>query len=164
VNPFRRPRLWARLTGTVLVVLAVWLLLIPVTVAYQTNEADAAPRAVSTLYSWWTSEQDLIYTDTAGADLHKRDGVSLGAARLVEAYRLNCGNTFTSGPHEQLLEPDGPQMCSATESPRRIIGLTLFGLGVLGLLAATRLPAEPERYRNRYRLPYRQRRRLKRGG
>jgi hypothetical protein len=163
VNPLRRPKLWARLTGGVLVLLAAWLLLVPITVAYQTNEAAAAPRAVSTLYSWWTSEQDLIYTDPTGADLNKLGGVSLGQTRLIEAYRLNCGNTFTSGAHEQLLEPDGPDMCSSSETPRRIIGLSLLGLGVLGLLAATRLPAEPERYRNRYRLPYRQRRRLKRG-
>jgi len=160
VNPFRRPKLWARLAGVVLVLLAAWLLLVPITVAYVTP----APRAVSTLYSWWTSEQDLIYTDATGADLHKLDGVSLDQTRLIEAYRLNCGDAFTAGPHEQLLQPAGPDMCSSAETPRRIIGLSLFGLGVLGLLAAVRLPAEPERYRNRYRLPHRQRRQLKRGG
>lgn len=163
MNPLRRPKLWARLVGSVLVVLAAWLLLVPITVAYLTSDPDSPPRAVSTMYSWWTAEQDLIYTDPMGSDLNKPGGLTLDKTRLIEAYRLNCGNAFTAGPHEQVLDPDGPEMCATVETPRRIIGLSLLGLGVLGLLAAVRLPAEPERYRNRYRLTYQQRRQLKRG-
>jgi hypothetical protein len=163
VNPLRRPKLWARLVGAALVVLASWLLLVPITVAYLTADPDSPPQAVSTMYSWWTTEQDLIYTDATGADLNKLDRLSLDKTRLIEAFRLNCGNAFTSGAHEQLLDPDGPDMCASAETPRRIIGLSALGLGVLGLLAAVRLPVEPERYRNRYHLTYQQRRQIKRG-
>ena len=49
------------------------------------------------------------------------------------------------------------------DTPRRIIGLSLLGLGVFGLLAAVKLPAKADRQSNRYRQPYSQRRLLKRG-
>ena len=155
-----------------LVVVAGWLLLVPLTVAYTSSDTVFGPnpgpvvRKVATLYSWWTSEQRLVYTDTTGIDLHQTNPTILADdSRLVDAYRLNCGNAFTHGPHEQLLlvKPDGPRICSSVRNPHRIIGLSLFGVGVLALLASLWLPAEPERYRNRYRQPYRQRRLLTRG-
>jgi hypothetical protein len=156
--------LWARLAAAAAILAAVWLLFVPITVAYLTSDANPTPRDVSTLYSWWTTEQDLIYSDVMAADLpHLNDDVYLSADHLAEGYRLNCGNAFTAGPHEQLQQPDGSHVCSSVEGPRRIIGSSLLGLGVLGLLAATKLSAKSDQHRNRYRQPYSQRRLLKRG-
>jgi hypothetical protein len=153
---------WFFATAAILV--AAWLLFVPIAVAYVTSDADPAPRDVSTLYSWWTSEQDLIYSDITAADLaHLDEDAFLSRDHLAEGFRLSCGNAFTTGPHEQLQQPDGPRVCSGVEGPRRIIGSSLLGLGVLSLLAAIKLPAKRDRNRNRYRQPYRQRRLLKRG-
>jgi hypothetical protein len=158
VNPLRRPRLWARLAATMMIIAAGWLLLVPITAVYVTSDgtsdSDQGPRAISTLYSWSTSDEVLVYSD---------DGLSK-APHVVKGIRLGCGNGFNSGAHEQLLQgSDGPRVCSEIKAPRCILGLSLVGLGALGVLGAVKLPVEPERYRNRYRQPYSQRRVLKRG-
>jgi hypothetical protein len=157
-----RPLAW--LVATAAIVVAAWLLFVPITVAYVTSDADPAPRDVSTLYSWWTSEQDLIYSDITAADLnHLDEDAFLSRDHLAEGFRLNCGNAFTAGLHEQLQQPDGARVCSGVEGSRRIISSSMLGLGVLGLWTAIRLPANRDRNRTRYHQPYRQRRLLKRG-
>jgi hypothetical protein len=161
VNPFRRPRHWARLVGAALVLLATWLLVVPVTAVYISTDTGP-PREVATVYSWWTSEQDVIYSDARGYDLTHLEHY-FDQDRLANGIRLDCGNIFGAGRHEKLEAPDGPAVCSRTTTPRRIIGLSLLALGVLALLAAVKLPADSARYSNSYRQPYRQRRLLERG-
>ena len=163
MNPLRRPRLWARLAATTMLLIAAWVLLVPITAVYMTSDANPAPREVSSMYSWWTTEQDLVYSDVVGVDLARLDHTYVEQDHLANGIRLGCGNVFTTGSHEQLQEPDGPQVCSGLETPRRIIGLSLLGLGVFGLVAAVKLPARADRQSNRYRQPYSQRRLLKRG-
>ena len=163
VNSLRRPRLWVRLAGATLITVAAWVLLVPITAVYMTSDADPAPRDVSSMYSWWTSEQDVVYSDATGVDLARLDQTYFDQDHLANGIRLGCGNVFTTGSHEQLQEPDGPRVCSGLETPRRIIGLSLAGLGVFGLLAAVKLPAAADRRRNQYVQPYSQRRLLKRG-
>jgi hypothetical protein len=163
VNPLRQPRLWARLAATTTILIAAWALLVPITAVYVTSDADPAPRDVSSMYSWWTSEQDLVFSDASGVDLLHLDQSYFDQDHLANGIRLGCGNVFTAGPHEQLEAPDGPLVCSGLETPRRIIGLSLLVLGVFGLLAAVKLPPGTERYRSQYRQPYSQRRLLKRG-
>lgn len=158
MNPLRRPRRWVRIAVTVLIGAALWLLLTPITVVYFTTDRDAAPRVVAVLYSWRTSDQEVVYTD-GGVDQSR----PVQDANLVNGYRLSCGSSFTTGSHEVEHQPDGPQVCSTTEKPRLLVGMSLLLIGVLGLVASTKVPAEPERYRNRYRQTYSQRRILKRG-
>ena len=158
VNPLRRPRLWARLAATLLTIVAGWLLLVPITAVYETSDGpsdgDQGTRDIAVLYSWWTDDEVLAYSN---------DGLS-PTPHVVKGIRLGCGNSFTSGAHEQLLQgSDGPRVCSELETSRRIVGLSVAGLGVFGLLGAVKLPVEPDRYRNRYRQSYSQRRALKRG-
>jgi hypothetical protein len=78
----------------------------------------------------------------------------------VNGVRLDCGNSFTTGPHEQVRRPDGPQACTAIETPRTITGLVLLALGAFGIPAARRLPRTTGS--SRYVMPYRQRRALRR--
>jgi hypothetical protein len=156
LNRLRRPRRWACLAATAMVVVAAWLLFVPISAVYVTSDISSVdhlpPHDVSTLYTWWTSDESLVYSDAGLTETH-----------VVKGVRLDCGNTFTAGSHEQQQQPDGPLVCAGVETARRIIGLSLITLGVLGLLGAVKLPIEPERYRNQYRQPYRQRRLLKRG-
>jgi hypothetical protein len=163
VNSFHRPRLWIRLAGAAMVTIAAWILLVPITAVYMTSDADPAPRDVSSMYSWWTSEQDLVYSDVTGVDLTRLDQTYFAQDHLANGIRLGCGNVFTTGSHENLQEPDGPRVCSGLEAPRRIIGLSVFGIGVFGVLAAAKLPSAADRRRKQYSQPYSQRRLLKRG-
>ena len=145
-------RLWARLAGSAALLIAVWLLLAPITVVYLTAREDPAPQRISTLYSWWTADQDFIFSDTGlGQQMH-----------LINGVRLNCGNVFTTGPYERRRAPDGPQACADVETPRCLTGLTLLGAGLVGLLLARQLSAGPGR--NRYSVPYQQRRARWRAG
>jgi hypothetical protein len=158
VNPLRRPRLWTRLAAALMVAAGSWLLLVPITAVYvldgSTEGGNDRPQSVSVLYSWWTSDEVLVYSDAGPAH----------ALHVVKGVRLGCGNSLVSGSHEQLVEgSDGPRVCSDIKAPRSIAGLVLAGLGVVGALVSTRVPDEPARYRNRYRQPYVQRRALKRG-
>ena len=162
MNPLRRPRLWARIVGTVAVLIAAWVLFVPVTVVYTTSDANPAPREITRIYSWWTTEQDLVYSDPTGADKTSPEAY-IQQNHLTNSIRLDCGNIVGAGPHEQLQKPEGPTMCAQVRKSHRIVGLLLLALGVIGLLTAGRLPAEPEKYRNRYRQSWSQRRLLRRG-
>ena len=162
MNPLHRPRLSALVGAVLLGLAAAWFLLVPVTAVYVTSEANAAPHDVSSMYSWWTTEQDVIYTDATGADLAHIDEAFLAEPRLTEGVRVSCGTAFTAGSHEQA-KPEAPQACSEVEGPRRIVGVILLGLAMLGAVLAARLPAESEARRNRYQQPREQRRLLKRG-
>lgn len=136
---------------------AAWLLFVPVTAVYVTDngpgDRERGPRDISTVYSWWAHDEVLVYSDAA---LNQ-------PTHVVRGVRLNCGNTVTTGPHEQSLrESGGPRVCADLESSRRWTGLSLLVLGVVAVFVASKLPVEPERYRNRYRQPYSQRRALRR--
>jgi hypothetical protein len=139
-----------------MIVVASWLLVVPITAVYVMSDAmsndNLPPHDISTSYSWWTSDENLIYSDSGFARTH-----------FVKGVRLGCGNIFTAGAYEQQQEPDGPRVCSSVQAPRRIVGVFLLTLGALGLLVALKLPAESEGYGNQYRQPYSQRRLLKRG-
>lgn len=157
VSLIRRPRVCARLIAGVLVVVAGWLLLAPITAVYVvSNEASASarePSSISTQYSWWTSDEVLVYSDTVlGQSPH-----------AVKGIRVGCGNSFRSGAHVQFLRDfGGPQACSQVRSPRRSLGLVLLGLGLVGVLVARKLPVASTRHQRRYRQPYSQRRALRR--
>jgi len=147
------PRWWGLLTAAAASVVAAWLLLVPITVVYVTSAEDPAPHDLATRYSWWTTEQNFAYSDS---------GLAPGA-HTVNGVRLNCGNAFSRGPSEPALAPEGPQACSRVETPRCIGGLVAFALALLGLLAASLLPAAGRNSGARYRQPRSQRRALKRG-
>lgn len=162
MNPLHRPRRSALVGAVLLGLAAAWFLLVPVTAVYVTSEANAAPHDISSMYSWSTTEQDVIYTDATGADLAHIDEAFLAQPRLTEGIRVSCGTAFSAGSHEKV-KPESGQACSEVEGPRRIAGLILLGLAVLGAVLASRLPAESEARRNRYHQPREQRRLLKRG-
>lgn len=162
MNPLHRPRRSALVAAVLLALAAVWLVGVPITAVYVTSEANAAAHDVSSMYSWWTTEQDVVYTDATGADLEHIDQAFLNQPRLTEGIRVSCGTAFTSGAHEPV-KPEAPQACAQVEGPRRVVGLCLFGLAVLAAGLARRLPAESERHRNRYHQSRAQRRVLKRG-
>jgi len=147
------PRRWALVAAAAATVAAAWLLLVPITAVYVTSTEDPAPHDVSTRYSWWTTEQNFVYSDA---------GLS-PSPHTVNGVRLNCGNVFTVGPAEAALAPEGPRACGMVETPRCIAGLGLFAVAVLGLLGITLLPAAGRDSGNRYRQPRSQRRALKRG-
>ena len=129
------------------------LLFVPITVVYVTSQDDPAPHDISTRYSWWITEQTFVYSDTGtGRQAH-----------LVDGVRLDCANVVRTGSHELAQAPAGPQACAAVQTPRCIVALSLFALGLVGLLGVARIPATSKRYHNRYRQPYSQRRALKRG-
>lgn len=159
----RWPRLWVLLTSAALVIAGLWLLVVPVTVVYTTSSSDSTPREVATIHSWWTNDQELMYTDATGVDLSRLSLISMDQTRLIDAFRLDCGNLFASGPNEKMQAPVGPAMCASVETPRRVIALSLLALGVAAVLVAVKLSDRAESKRDRYRQPYSQRRMLKRG-
>ena len=152
MNLLHRPRWCAGAAAAVAIAASAWLLLVPITAVYVTSAEDPAPHDVSTRYSWWTTEQNFLYSD---AGLAPRP-------HTVNGIRLNCGNAFTAGPTEQALAPEGPRACGTVETPRCIAGLALFAVAVIGLLGITLLPATSRNSGNRYRQPRSQRRALKR--
>lgn len=138
-----------------LIALAGWLLLVPVTAVYVVTARDRTPHEVSTRYSWWTSDQELIYTESG---IPPRPAEQ---APLVYGFRVSCGTAFTSGAAEAAEQPNGPRVCADVERPRGIGASILLVLGALALVVARRLPVrrgEP----NRYRRPWAQRRALRR--
>ena len=148
-----RPRWWVLIAAVAAIAAAAWLLLVPVAAVYVTSADDPTPHDVSTRYSWWTTEQNFLYSD---AGLAPRP-------HTVNGVRLNCGNAFIAGPAEQALAPEGPRACATVETPRCIAGLALFAVALLGLLGTTLLPTAGGNSGNRYRQPRSQRRALKRG-
>lgn len=57
---------------------SAWLLLVPVTVIYVSSSDGPEPREVSSRYSWWTSEQNLLHSDAVMASQpHSVNGVRL---------------------------------------------------------------------------------------
>lgn len=153
MTPLDHPRRWALIATAAASVAAAWLLLVPITAVYVTSSDAPTPNSVSSRYSWWTSEQNLTYSDTWLAQ----------APHTVNGVRLNCGNVFAVGPAEAALTPEGPHVCAMVETPRCIGGLALFAVAVLGLLGITLLPAAGRDSGSRYRQPRSQRRALKRG-
>lgn len=126
----------------------------PLTVIYVSSTDGLQPLDVSSRYSWWTSEQNLLYSDAGmAAQPHSVNGV-----------RLNCGNAFTTGRKENDHRPAGPHACAEVETPRGIEALVLFTLGLLALASLSRLPPSARSEPNRYRRPYSQRRTQRRFG
>jgi hypothetical protein len=146
------------LASGLLILLAGWILFVPVTAIYEVTTDDPAPRDVSTAYSWWTPEQKLIYPNVSASWNGPID-----PANVLEGHRLGCGNSFTTGQHESIEEPSGPAACGAIETPRRVIGIILLVSGALGLIAAIRMRDRFGGRTTRYRQPYSQRRALRRG-
>lgn len=134
------------------VVASAWLLLVPVTVVYVTSKDHPAPYDIATRYSWWTTEQNFVYSDTGTGQV----------AHLVNGVRLDCSNIVGTGSHE-LAAPSGSDACASVETPRFIASLVLFALGLTGLLVVARVAARPGGYQDRYRMSRAQRRALKRG-
>jgi hypothetical protein len=157
MNPLHRPKLCARLAATALILAAAWTLLVPVTAVYVTTFTDPKPREVTRLYSWWTHDQRIVYSDGSGLDLPKLTPAEFQQRPLASGFRLDCGNAFGAGPHEQLQRPQGPQVCAGVRSPRRTTGLSLLAAGLIGVFASIKLPTESEWHRNRYRQPLTQR-------
>lgn len=141
----------ARIGGVILIALAGWLLFVPVSAVYTVTKEDRTPRNVSTLYSWWTNDQELVYTESG---LPPRPPEQ---TPLVFGFRISCGTVFSAGAGEAAEAPLGPQVCADVERPRWIGGSILLLLGVAAFVLAQRLPAqggEPTRYRE----PWAQRR------
>lgn len=164
MSPLHRPRLVARLIGGLLVLVAAWVTLVPVTAVYVADFVNPFPTHVTRVYSWWTSDQRIVYSDATGFDLTQISFADLGQrVELRAGYRLGCGNAFGHGVHEEAVAPAGPVVCSGVRKPRRIIGLSLLGIGLVGLVASFKLPARAGDTPDRYRQPRSQRRALKRG-
>lgn len=157
----RSRRAWVRVASAVLVLAAGWIIFVPVTSAFTVGAPDQAPTRVATLYSWWTSDQELVYSDATHGEMSHPAAAGPSKDQFVEGYRLDCGNVFTSGPNEQSVGSAGPEACAETELPRKIAGPVLAVLGVLVLLISSRIAA-CGRPANRYRQPYSQRRLLRR--
>jgi hypothetical protein len=153
LTPLDHPRRWALVVAAAATVAAAWFLLVPITAVYVTSTDAPAPHSVTSRYSWWTSEQNFVYSDA---------GLS-PSPHTVNGVRLNCGNVFTTGPAEAALAPEGSRACGMVETPRCVAGLALFAVAVLGLLGITLLPAAGRDSGSRYRQPRSQRRALKRG-
>lgn len=151
MNPLRRPRAWATAAACALMAVAAWLLLVPRTAVYLKEIFEPDPYQVSSVYSWWSSDQDLLYSDSE---------MSQTSGHPVKGIQIDCGNSFTTGEHEQVRDPDGPTACARIEVPRTIVGLALFTLGAFGTAAARWLRGS--RGAERYAMPYRQRRALRR--
>lgn len=100
---------------------AAWLLLVPLTVVYTVAEERTEPYDVSTVYSWSSSDQYLVYSDTFEPG---------GPVHLVTGVRIDCGTLLTGGAHEPDRDPDGPRACAAIEGPR--VGAA-SGLGVVAV-------------------------------
>lgn len=157
MNPLDRPRRTVRVLAVLIALAAAWLLLVPITAVYVTSDANPAPRDLSSLYSWWTNEQSVIYDDVTGVDLNRAN-----PQRLTEGIRMDCGTALSAGPHERA-RPAGPTVCAELDRPRRVTGLALLVVAILGVALARLVPAESARHRNRYHLSWRHRRRLMRG-
>lgn len=134
VNPLMRPRLWIRIASLAALLAAAWLLLIPRTALYSVDD-EGRPQDVRAKWSWSYSGRDGNVTM-----IHPSDLVDTGEpVKLTTSVRLGCGTAFTSGEYEGE-EPHGKAACSQMETPRRIIGLPLAALGVIGFLVAPRFP------------------------
>lgn len=151
VKLLRRPRLYVWAAAVVAFLVAAWLLLVPITVVYLVSAEQPEPYRVSHVYSWWSSDQNLVFSDT---------GMS-GRMHLVQGIRLNCGNPFTTGEYEQSQTPAGPRACAQVEGPRRMVGLCLVGAAAVAAVA-TRWLRTTSTDQDRYRMPYAQRRALRR--
>jgi hypothetical protein len=136
----------------VLLAVAAWLMLVPVTVVYLVSQDIPAPHQISTRYSWWTWDENLTFVDSATAQ----------GQHLVNGVRLDCGSLFTTGPHESTVLPDGPTACAGVETPRCLFALSLLVLALLAAVASSRVPVTAARYRNQYVQPRAQRRILRR--
>jgi hypothetical protein len=151
VTLLRRPRLYVWAAAVVAFLVAAWLLLVPITVVYLVSTEQPDPYRDSHLYSWWTRDQNLVFSDT---------GMS-GGKHLVQGIRLNCGTPFTTGEYEQSQTPAGPRACAQVEAPRRAIGLCLVAVAAVAAVA-TRWRRTRSTDQDRYRMPYAQRRALRR--
>ena len=154
MNLGRFPRRWAGAAALAALAVSTWLLFVPLTAIYVGSADRPGPSEVSSRYSWGTTEQNLLYSDSG---LEPRP-------HGVNGVRLNCGNAFTTGPKENAHQPEGPQACAQVEAPRVIVALVLFTLGLLALTVIRRLPASTRSEPDRYRRPYRQRRTQRRFG
>ena len=158
---FLRRRGWAFAVAGVLVAVAGWMALAPVSAVYFTSLLDPTPHQLHTVYSWSTAEQDVLFSDATGADLAHYDGDTT-KTRLTNGMRVACGNAFVAGPHEQEDAPDSPRVCSDIRGHHRVVALILLGLAVLAALTPLIARFLPERSDNHYRQPYAQRRALRR--
>jgi hypothetical protein len=131
------------------------LLLVPVTAVYAVTDRDRTPHEVSTRYSWWTGDQELVYTESGIPPLPAEQ------TPLVFGFRVSCGTAFTPGGAEAAERPNAPQVCADVERPRRVGASILLLLGVLALVVAPR-PRATRGEPNRWRQPREQRRLLRR--
>lgn len=138
-----------------LIALAGWLLLVPLTAVYVVTDKDRTPHEVSTRYSWGTSDQELVYTESG------LPPVPSDQTPLIFGFRISCGTAFSVGSAETAERPNGPQVCADIERPRRLSGSILLLLGALAVVVSFRLPAA-RREPNRWRQPREQRRVLRR--
>lgn len=123
-----RARMWTRLLSVVALLAAAYFTLIPRTALYYAHNGH--PQDVEALYTWATGDDQTIIGDFSES--------GNGPIRVSE--RVGCGTAFTSGPYEDERPGDGPEACSAIETPRRIGALLLLVLAVAGLFGARRLP------------------------
>jgi hypothetical protein len=135
MNPLNRPQPWVRLTSVVALLAALWLCLVPRTVSFfrdsgSATEPSGSPYDISVLYSWGTSDSQMIFS-SALLDPDAPDA-------LVTGIRADCGTGFTAGDNEGEYGADAA--CSDMETPRLIGGLLLAVLGTAGLVGARRLP------------------------
>jgi hypothetical protein len=129
LSPFRRPRKYVRLAAFLAIGYAAWLLLVPITVDYKL--VGERVTVEGTHISWWTDAFTLI-----GPDFD--DPTS---DEIVAYVYVDCGNSFTAGDSEQD-STAGRESCSSVDTPRRIFGIGLAVLGLAGLFAAPKVPAE----------------------
>lgn len=155
MNPLGQPRRAARIGAVALIALAGWLLLVPLTVAYVVTDRDRTPHEVSTRYSWWTSDQELVYTEAGIPPLPAEQ------TPLIFGFRVSCGTAFTAGAAEATEGPNASQVCADAERPRRIGAVILLALGAVALVVAFRLPAA-RREPNHWQQSREQRRLLRR--
>lgn len=149
MRPFDHPRRWAVGAASAFAPAAAWLLFVPLTAISVSDPVGPAPRELTSRYSWWTSEQDLLYSD-AGPTSY---------AHQVNGVRLHCGSTFVMGPHMIDHIPDGPQARAQVKTPRTLAALVAIGLCGAVVLTLRVLPATG-RTANRYTLSHAQRRAL----
>jgi hypothetical protein len=129
-SPFRKPRLHVRLVAILALGYVAWLLFVPITVDYTTNDGEVT--VSGTRYTWWAKNNNVSIL--GALDPNSDD--------IMSMTLLDCGNSFTSGAYEADNQPDGPAACSDVETPRRFLAIGLAVLGVAGLVVAVRVPAE----------------------
>jgi hypothetical protein len=150
MTPFGHPRRWAVGASVVLAAPAAWLLFVPLTAIYVSDPANPAPHELTSRYSWWTAEQNLLYSD-AGPTSN---------AHQVNGVRLHCGSAFVMGPRVIDHIPDGPQGCAQVKTPRTIAALVVIALCGVVILTLRALPATG-RTANHYTLSSAERRALR---